>query len=72
MLGNGKNLEFRLSLKEQPNPDGLAQAFILGEKFIKNDNVCLILGDNIFHGHGLKKLLSNCINNVDQKKQLQF
>ena len=68
MLGNGKNLGISIKFKVQPKPDGLAQAFILGEKFIKNENVCLILGDNIFYGHGLKKLLSNCIKNVEQKK----
>jgi glucose-1-phosphate thymidylyltransferase len=52
LLGNGKSLGLNFSYIEQPSPDGLAQAFILGEKFIGNDTVCMILGDNIFYGHG--------------------
>jgi len=52
LLGNGKSLGLSLSYKEQPSPDGLAQAFILGEEFIGSDTVCMILGDNIFYGHG--------------------
>lgn len=52
LLGDGKSLGLKFSYKEQPSPDGLAQAFILGEEFIGNDNVCMILGDNIFYGHG--------------------
>jgi glucose-1-phosphate thymidylyltransferase len=52
LLGDGKNLGLTFQYKEQPSPDGLAQAFILGEKFIGNDTVCMILGDNIFYGHG--------------------
>ncbi len=52
LFGDGSNLGLHLTYEIQPSPDGLAQAFILGEKFIKNDNVCLILGDNIFYGHG--------------------
>ena len=57
LFGNGKSLGIKLEYKVQPSPDGLAQAFILGEKFIGSDNVCLILGDNIFYGHGLVPLL---------------
>lgn len=57
LLGDGSRFGIDLSYKEQPSPDGLAQAFILGEEFIGDDNVCLILGDNIFHGAGLQKLL---------------
>jgi glucose-1-phosphate thymidylyltransferase len=53
LLGDGKSLGMNFSYKEQPSPDGLAQAFILGEEFIGNDPVCMILGDNIFYGHGL-------------------
>jgi glucose-1-phosphate thymidylyltransferase len=53
LLGDGNSLGLRFSYKEQPSPDGLAQAFILGEEFIGNDTVCMILGDNIFYGHGL-------------------
>jgi glucose-1-phosphate thymidylyltransferase len=52
LLGDGKSLGMSFSYKEQPSPDGLAQAFILGEKFIGSDSVCMILGDNIFYGHG--------------------
>jgi glucose-1-phosphate thymidylyltransferase len=52
LLGDGKSLGLDFSYKEQPSPDGLAQAFILGEEFIGNDPVCMILGDNIFYGHG--------------------
>jgi glucose-1-phosphate thymidylyltransferase len=52
LLGDGKSLGLDFSYKEQPSPDGLAQAFVLGEEFIGNDPVCMILGDNIFYGHG--------------------
>lgn len=64
LLGNGSDLGIKLSYKVQPSPDGLAQAFIIGEEFIGDDDVCLILGDNIFYGHGLTELLKNSINNV--------
>ena len=57
LLGNGSDWGIRLEYKVQPNPDGLAQAFILGEEFIGNDSVCLILGDNIFFGHGFSDSL---------------
>jgi glucose-1-phosphate thymidylyltransferase len=57
LLGDGSQWGMQLSYKIQPSPDGLAQAFVLGEAFIGNDNVCLILGDNIFYGHGLTPLL---------------
>ena len=57
LLGDGSNLGLELSYKVQPSPDGLAQAFILGDEFIGDDSVAMILGDNIFHGHGLKKRL---------------
>ncbi|EQC43226.1 glucose-1-phosphate thymidylyltransferase RfbA [Bacteriovorax sp. Seq25_V] len=53
LFGNGSQLGLNISYKVQPSPDGLAQAFILGEEFIGDDNVCLILGDNIYYGHGL-------------------
>lgn len=68
LLGNGKDLGMKFSYKEQPSPDGLAQAFILGEKFIGSDDVCLILGDNIFYGHGFTKLLTASIKNVTDLK----
>lgn len=66
LLGTGKDLGITLSYAEQPSPDGLAQAFIIGEEFIGEDNVCLILGDNIFYGHGFTKLLSSSIKNVEE------
>lgn len=57
LLGNGKQFGLSLSYKVQPSPDGLAQAFLIGEEFIGGDSVAMILGDNIFHGHGLEKRL---------------
>lgn len=59
LLGNGNQLGINLSYEIQPSPDGLAQAFIIGEKFIGSDNVCLILGDNIYYGYGFSKILSS-------------
>lgn len=64
LLGDGKRIGMSFSYVEQPSPDGLAQAFILGEDFIGDDDVCLVLGDNIFYGHGLTTMLSNSITNV--------
>lgn len=60
LLGDGSRIGCKFSYKEQPSPDGLAQAFILGEEFIGNDKVALILGDNIFYGSGMSKLLQSC------------
>jgi len=57
LLGDGKSIGLNFSYKEQPSPDGLAQAFVLGEDFIGNDSVCMILGDNIFYGHGFGEAL---------------
>ncbi len=65
LLGDGSNFGIKLSYKVQPSPDGLAQAFIIGEEFIGGDDVCLVLGDNIFHGHGLTKMLRNARKNVE-------
>jgi glucose-1-phosphate thymidylyltransferase len=67
LLGDGSEIGVKFSYKEQPSPDGLTQAFILGEEFIGSDDVCLILGDNIFHGDGLSKLLAKAIKNVSEK-----
>lgn len=73
LLGDGKNIGMSFSYIEQPSPDGLAQAFILGEDFIGEDDVCLILGDNIFYGHGLTKMLASSIANVtDENKATVF
>lgn len=63
LLGNGERYGLKLSYKVQPSPDGLAQAFILGEEFIRNDSCALILGDNIFYGAGLSKHLKQAANN---------
>jgi glucose-1-phosphate thymidylyltransferase len=68
LLGSGAAIGMQFSYKVQPSPDGLAQAFILGEEFIGNDDVCLVLGDNIFYGHGFTKLLASSIKNVKEEK----
>lgn len=62
LLGDGNQFGIHLSYEIQPSPDGLAQAFMIGEEFIGDDNVAMILGDNIFHGHGLTKKLRNAVN----------
>ncbi len=64
LLGDGSDIGMSFSYRVQPSPDGLAQAFIIGEEFIGDDDVCLVLGDNIFYGHGFKKLLRHSVNNV--------
>ena len=69
LFGDGSQLGLQLSYVEQPSPDGLAQAFILGEDFIGNDDVCLVLGDNIFYGAGLQTLLNNAVSIVTEKKE---
>jgi glucose-1-phosphate thymidylyltransferase len=61
LLGDGSNFGIRLNYAVQPSPDGLAQAFIIGEKFIGNDKVCLVLGDNIFYGQSFIKILQNAV-----------
>ena len=65
LLGNGSDWGIKLQYKIQPSPDGLAQAFILGEDFIKDDSVCLILGDNIFYGSGLSTMVKNAASIKD-------
>ena len=64
LLGSGEQFGLNFSYEQQESPDGLAQAFIIGEKFIGNDDVCLILGDNIFYGAGLQRILTNALNSV--------
>jgi glucose-1-phosphate thymidylyltransferase len=59
----------QFSYKEQPSPDGLAQAFIIGEEFIGNDDVCLVLGDNIFYGYGFSKILASAVKTVQETKK---
>ncbi|MEH6406645.1 MAG: glucose-1-phosphate thymidylyltransferase RfbA, partial [Leeuwenhoekiella sp.] len=66
LFGDGSDLGIEIVYKEQPSPDGLAQAFTIGEEFIGSDSVCLVLGDNIFHGHNLTGLLKQSIINVEQ------
>ena len=72
LLGDGSEIGISLTYKEQPSPDGLAQAFIIGEDFIGNDNVCLILGDNIFYGYGFSGILQNARNNLAEGKSTVF
>ena len=68
LLGDGSRFGIRLSYAEQPSPDGLAQAFIIGEDFIGNDSVAMVLGDNIFAGHGLKKRLRAAVGSAESGK----
>src|SRR5690554_1515964 len=69
LLGDGSQLGIQLSYADQPSPDGLAQAFIIGEEFIGEDDVCLVLGDNIFYGAGLQKLLKESVDTVKQENK---
>jgi glucose-1-phosphate thymidylyltransferase len=69
LLGDGTDIGMQFTYKVQPSPDGLAQAFILGEAFIGNDDVCLVLGDNIFYGHGLTEMLSSAVQNATVEKK---
>jgi glucose-1-phosphate thymidylyltransferase len=72
LLGDGSDIGIKLLYKEQPSPDGLAQAFIIGAEFIGNDDVCLVLGDNIFYGYGFTGILQNAMKNVINGKSTVF
>ncbi|HIE78999.1 MAG TPA: glucose-1-phosphate thymidylyltransferase RfbA [Candidatus Thioglobus sp.] len=67
LLGDGSEIGIQFEYVVQPSPDGLAQAFILGEDFIGDEDVCLVLGDNIFYGHDLKKILATAVNNAKEQ-----
>ena len=69
LLGNGENLGIKISFIQQPKPEGLAQAFILAEDFLEGEDVCMILGDNIFHGNGFRELLINSVNKLNKYKK---
>lgn len=69
LLGDGSDYGVHFEYAEQPSPDGLAQAFLIGEKFIGNDSVCLVLGDNIFHGNGFSGMLRDAVDTADKERK---
>jgi glucose-1-phosphate thymidylyltransferase len=69
LLGDGSNFGVRISYAEQPSPDGLAQAFLIGEDFIGEDDVCLVLGDNIFYGQHFSQMLHQAVENIEKDKK---
>lgn len=69
LLGDGSSFGVRFEYAEQPSPDGLAQAFLIGEEFIENDSVCLVLGDNIFYGAGFSSLLRNSVQRAEEENK---
>lgn len=69
LLGDGSSFGVRFEYAEQPSPDGLAQAFLIGEEFIGNDSVCLVLGDNIFYGAGFSSLLKNSVQRAEEENK---
>ena len=72
LLGDGSRFGIKLFYKVQPSPDGLAQAFLLGEEFIGDDDCCMVLGDNIFYGNGLRHALANAVKNADEGRSTIF
>lgn len=72
LLGDGSDYGVHFTYAEQPSPDGLAQAFIIGDEFVGDDSVCLVLGDNIFHGAGLSDLLHDAVQNAERGKATVF
>ena len=69
LLGDGSDYGVNFTYAEQPSPDGLAQAFIIGEEFVGDDSVCMVLGDNIFHGNGLEQMLKNALERAENESR---
>ena len=69
LLGDGSDYGVNFTYAEQPSPDGLAQAFIIGEEFIGDDSVCMVLGDNLFHGNGLEEMLRNAMKRAEEESR---